>query len=645
VIGTTLDKYEILQKVGEGGMATVYRGRHATLDREVAIKVLHPHLSSSTRNRKRFAREARAIEHLRHPNILEIFDYSGADSPDCYIVTEYVRGETLTELLQRCQRVPSEVATLIGVALCEALGYAHKAGVLHRDLKPDNVMIRHDGRVKLMDFGIARFLDESQLTMTGALVGSPAFMSPEQAREDELDARSDLFSLGTVLFQLVTGTVPFGGNNPSLVLRNIIEGNRPQVTELAPNMSATLGDVIERLLSVHREDRYADAGAAADALRGSLTELGIDPSTPRWSLVRFLDDPAAYEQDLDSYLREALLERGRAVMQEGDALAGLRFINRLLSMDEANQDALALLQQFHGLEGDRIRRPWGLVVAGAAMLVLAPLGAWGLLQSGDLEVPTVATTEQAAAAVHSAPEPVVPSVADVADVAAAATPMSPLSDLPAADPAPVEPPSDTPQNVPSGVPPAEQAPPPPTEPPPPGRPPGPRPPITTAVITTVPPPAPAEASAPPSDAPACVAFRSLSMPADVYLDGTRFGTTRDRGCRELPAGSYTFQLRGPLIEEKTVHVDLKPGELRDRIVVELVSLPARVRFSMDYADTCTASVDGRDRGELRSLGHTLLLERPDKPHDVALRCGGRSYTTHYERLSGPDVWFTPEDPP
>ena len=208
MIGNVVEKYEVIQKIGEGGMATVYRGRHTTLGREVAIKVLHPHLSASERNRMRFAREARAIEHLEHDNILRIFDYSGSDTERCYIVTEFVDGITLQDLLNERARFPSEVTAQVGIKLAKALSYAHGLGIIHRDLKLENVMLKRDGELKLMDFGIARFLDEVNLTVTGALIGSPAYMSPEQAMERVLDHRSDLFSLGTLLFHLTTGQLP-----------------------------------------------------------------------------------------------------------------------------------------------------------------------------------------------------------------------------------------------------------------------------------------------------------------------------------------------------------------------------------------------------------------------------------------------------
>jgi len=412
LIGTILDKYEVLQKVGEGGMATVYRGRHTTLGRDVAIKVLHPHLSSSTRNRKRFAREARAIEHLRHDNILEIFDYSGAEAEDCYIVTEFVGGRTLSGFMDEHGKLPSEVATIIGIALARALAYAHDAAVLHRDLKPDNVMIRFDGTVKLMDFGIARFLDESQVTMTGALVGSPAFMSPEQAREGELDQRSDLFSLGTLLFYLCSGHLPFAGSNPSLILKNIIEGNRPTVLELAPSVSATLADTIERLLQTDREGRFDDARQVVEQLEAALDEVQIDPSSPRWSLCAWLEDAAAYSRHLESHLHDVLLAEGRRLLEAGESLAALRLLNRLLALDEDNAEVLALVQGLHQDASRGRAVPWAVAGVAALLATMAFLVV-GVL-TGWLPVPGL-TPDSATATRSDDPDPATAATATVPD--------------------------------------------------------------------------------------------------------------------------------------------------------------------------------------------------------------------------------------
>ncbi len=376
MIGHVLDKYEILQKIGEGGMATVYRGRHTTLGRDVAIKVLHPHLSQSERNRLRFAREARAIEHLDHDHILRIFDYSGTDADACYIVTEYVDGVTLQQLVSQHGRLPGEVATLIGLDLAEALAYAHELGIIHRDLKPENVMLRRDGAVKLMDFGIARFLDEVNLTVTGALVGSPAYMSPEQAMERVLDPRSDLFSLGTLLFHLVTGQLPFSGSNPSVILKNIIEGNRPEVVELAPDISPDLIDLIEELLQVSVEDRPRDARQVHERLARMLADVRLDPADPRWSLAAWLTDPGGYEKRLHEHLKVVLLEEGRRRLEQDDHLGALRLFNRLLSLDEENEEVLALVQEMHEAGARSPERPRRLWLAGIAAALAAAVLAW-----------------------------------------------------------------------------------------------------------------------------------------------------------------------------------------------------------------------------------------------------------------------------
>ena len=288
VIGSLIDKYEVLQKLGEGATATVYRGRHLAIGNDVAIKVLHPHLSASKRYRERFNREARAVGRLSHPNIVSILDYSGQSADDCYIVTELVDGVTLLGLLQEHGTLPSEVAAVIGMELCGALGFAHTAQVIHRDIKPENVMIRRDGKIKLMDFGVARVLDEGSITLDGSLLGSPAYMSPQQAQDQPLDGRSDLFSLGTVLFHAVTGHVPFSGGNTSVILKNIIDGNRPDVLELAPGASPAFAAVVDTLLQGRPDDRYANADAARAALLATLTEVELTLDHPALQVAQYL---------------------------------------------------------------------------------------------------------------------------------------------------------------------------------------------------------------------------------------------------------------------------------------------------------------------------------------------------------------------
>lgn len=280
------DKYKVLEKLGEGATATVYRGQHLAIGKDVAIKVLHPHLSSSSRYRERFNREARACGRLSHENIVSILDYSGQNAEDCYIVTELVVGATLLELIELHGKLPSEIVLLIGIELAKACAFAHRAGIIHRDIKPENVMIRRDGVIKLMDFGVARVADEGQITLDGSLLGSPAYMSPQQAVDDQLDGRSDLFSLGTVLFHAVTGHIPFAGTNASIILRNIIDGQRAEVLELSPEAAPALASVIDRLLQTRAEDRHADADAAAEALRAALDESGIPAGHPSSTCVR-----------------------------------------------------------------------------------------------------------------------------------------------------------------------------------------------------------------------------------------------------------------------------------------------------------------------------------------------------------------------
>ena len=594
MIGSVIDKYEVLGKVGEGGMATVYLGKHTTLGRVVAIKVLHPHLSASTRNRKRFAREARAIEHLQHENILEIFDYSGVDVDDCYIVTEFVKGQTLLDLLRDRGLVPSEVAAIIGLKLASALDYAHDCGIIHRDLKPENVMLRDDGTVKLMDFGIARFLDESTVTMTGALVGSPAYMSPEQALEKVVDARSDLFSLGSLLYHLVTGRMPFSGSNPSIVLRNIIEARRSDVLEVQPGVAPQLADLIERLLQTDPEARFDSARQVCAALERCLEESEVDPEHPRWSLQTYLVDADAWEATLESHLGLVLLDHGKQAFREGDHLGAQRLFNRLLAQDPENEEVLELLSSQALLDPVGASRDEpdnrGLTLAAVAALALtislvafatlrpkpntAPAPDVGFSEVGEaLPAPSETLVQPAPELVEVDPEPKEPSIGAVA--------LPPKRDALVRPLTRPEPPLEE-------VEPVVQA--------------------------------PGELWLRIEEAPSGFLYQTWG---DLYIDGDHVDQLNPGGRlrTEVGPGEHAVSVRGTeeaLPFEQVLTVE--PGEKVD-LSVRLPYDGIVVTFSSELEGGCLIAVDGVARGDLATLrGRELRIRDASRPWTVELAC-------------------------
>ncbi|HQR30099.1 MAG TPA: serine/threonine-protein kinase, partial [Anaeromyxobacteraceae bacterium] len=276
-----IDRYEILEQVGTGGMSVVYRGRDTALDREVAVKVLHPHLASRPESRQRFSREARAVARLSHPAIVEIYDYSGDAAEESWLVTEFVHGRTLRELVEAVGVPLPECGALVGHALADALAHAHAAGVIHRDLKPENVLIsEQDGRrsVKLADFGIARILSQDdRMTMTGAMVGSPNHMAPEVVDGREADERSDVFSLGTLLYWLCTGALPFDAPNPTATLRRLVQGDFPDPRSVQPALSEPLARIVRDCLALDPAARPASAAEVRDRIASALREDGVAP--------------------------------------------------------------------------------------------------------------------------------------------------------------------------------------------------------------------------------------------------------------------------------------------------------------------------------------------------------------------------------
>ncbi|MCX5729929.1 MAG: serine/threonine-protein kinase, partial [Deltaproteobacteria bacterium] len=320
-----IDRYELLEQVGTGGMSVVYRGRDTALDREVAVKILHPHLATKAESRARFSREARAVARLSHPGIVEIFDYSGDGTEESWLVTEFIHGRTLRAFADEMGIALPECGALVGVALADALAHAHAAGVIHRDLKPENVLIAELGgrpAVKLADFGIARILSQDdRMTMTGALVGSPNHMAPEIVEGAEADERSDVFSLGTILYWLCTGQFPFEAPNPTATLRRLVTGDFREPRQVNPAVSEPLARIIRGCLALQPAARPAGAAQVRDQLVSALRDDGID--RPQETLLEFLSDPSASAAALRPRLVETRLRRGEGHLARGEMALAL----------------------------------------------------------------------------------------------------------------------------------------------------------------------------------------------------------------------------------------------------------------------------------------------------------------------------------
>lgn len=370
-----LGRYELLEQVGSGGMAVVYRGRDTALDREVAVKLLHPHLASARESRARFSREARAVARLAHPGIVEIYDYAGDAAVESYLVTEFVRGRTLRAFAQEVGFGYPEVGMLVGRALADALVHAHSAGVIHRDLKPENVLVKEGDApaVKLADFGIARIIaSDERMTMTGALVGSPHHMAPEIVEGKDADARSDLFSLGTVLYWLATGKLPFAAANPTAILRRVLEGDFEDPRAVDPRVPDPLAELVRASLALDPGRRPASAAEVRDGLDRVLAQVGFE--RPEEALHAFLRDPAAFREAFPARATGTLIALGDGALAEGAAARALGFYDRVLALDPGNTAVRAKLGRLSRRRRWRKRLTWvaGGLAAVATAAVLAP---------------------------------------------------------------------------------------------------------------------------------------------------------------------------------------------------------------------------------------------------------------------------------
>jgi len=371
-----LEKYELIAEIGHGGMATVYRALDRRLGREVAIKVIHHHLRENREVAARFVSEARAVAKVKHPNIVEVYDVSDADEPERYLVQELVRGTTLRQLIAQHGHLPAEIAAAIAVEIACALEHAHGLGVIHRDMKPENVLVEMptEGqseseaqvapRIKITDFGIAKLLDVQGVTSTGQVLGSPAHMAPEQIEGGDVSASADVFGLGVLLYEALVGKLPFDGKNPAQVLRRVLDGSFTPADRAQPTVGAGLSQIVGRALARDAADRYQSARLVAEALREELALLGFtDLRREIWS---FLRDSAAYQAEYEPRLVAELSRRANAARAEKDFVAAAAAFNRALAFRPDDSDLLRQVAQI--ARGERVRR--ALTRGAAALLAL-----------------------------------------------------------------------------------------------------------------------------------------------------------------------------------------------------------------------------------------------------------------------------------
>jgi eukaryotic-like serine/threonine-protein kinase len=396
LVGRQIGRYRILNELGQGGMSVVYKGLDTSLDRYVAVKVLHPHLAVKTESRLRLEREARAVARLKHANILEVYDFSPASSAsseesEAYIVTEYINGRTLRNFIETEQFTPPELAAMAMHEISQALAHAHESGVVHRDLKPDNIMLRDDGVLKVTDFGIAKIIDrDERMTMTGALVGSPAHMAPEIIEGEEAGTAADVFSLGTMLYLLATGQLPFTASNTTATLKKILDCDFVDPREVRPSVSDDLAKVISTCLSRDPTKRYPDARALQKALERLLEAQGID--RPSEELALFFASPQPFRQALVPRLVSKLLDRVATAQSEKRSARALSLLNQILALDEHNPKATALLRSIGQPSASRVSpKRLALISSAVGLLFIVTMAA---IQGGRLKNPPVPTATE-----------------------------------------------------------------------------------------------------------------------------------------------------------------------------------------------------------------------------------------------------------
>jgi serine/threonine-protein kinase len=318
MIGSIVGSYRITEKIGEGGMGAVFKGVDMMLEREVAIKMLRPELASQPQVVERFRTEAVTLAKLNHPNIATLYSFM-RQGDDFFMVMEFVRGESLDDFIRRTGAMPCERAVMLFCQALEGMDHAHKLGIIHRDIKPANMMLTETGSIKVMDFGIARVLGTARMTKQGMVVGTIEYMSPEQVRGQESDARSDIYSLGILLYEMLTGRVPFHSESEFELMKAQIEEAPTPPRAFAAQIPLQVEQAIMRSLAKRPEARYQTVGEFRAVLLSALgASSGLDQRAAAYSApATRVSEPFGSPAHTPEIAKETRLGTGPGVMAAG----------------------------------------------------------------------------------------------------------------------------------------------------------------------------------------------------------------------------------------------------------------------------------------------------------------------------------------
>jgi len=337
MIGTVLsDRYRLEAKLGSGGMSTVYLARDETLDRPVAVKVMHREMSEQEDQLQRFRQEARAVAKLSHPNVVSVID-AGEDGGHPYIVFEYVKGETLKQRIARVGALDNQEAIAYAIEVARGLGVAHARNMVHRDIKPQNVLIDEEGRAKLTDFGISRQLEQDGVTATGRVLGTTDYVAPEQAMGHGVDPRSDIYSLGVVLYEMLVGQVPFHADSQVGVAMKHVNEELPDVQRRRPEVSAAVALVVERATAKDPGERYRSIGEMTGDLETALEVEAARAGSTTGEATSVLDAVPPPQRKLSGRSRWSWAAIAALLLIGGGALVVVQLISSGIGGGGANE--------------------------------------------------------------------------------------------------------------------------------------------------------------------------------------------------------------------------------------------------------------------------------------------------------------------